>query len=101
MFTASCLVVFFTILLGSQFFNILNPKGQVIIVSLAVLLKNAIMLILLRIFSQDIVYSKTFLSISLVSICATGLAAPLFFKLFNHFRGIPTRIIGGPSPEKP
>ena len=101
LFTASCLVVFFAILLGSQFFNILNPKGQIIIVSLAVLLKNAVMLILLSIFSQDIVYSKTFLSVSLVSICATGLAAPLFFKLFNHIMGVPTRIIGGSSPEKP
>ena len=101
LFTASYLSVFFIVLLGSRFFNLLNPKGQVIIVSLAVTLKNAMLLILLSIFSQDIVYSKTLLLVSLVSICGTGLTSPLFFQLFNHFRGIPTRIVGEPSPEKP
>ena len=100
LFTAAYLSVFFVLLLGSRLFNILNPKGQIIIVSLSVLLKNAMLLILLRIFSQDIVYSKTFLLISLFSICVTGLTAPLFFQLFNHFRGIPIRMVGGASPEK-
>ena len=100
LFTASYLSVFFVVLLGSRFFNLLIPKGQIIIVSLAVLLKNAMLLILLRIFSQDIVHSKALLLVSLVSICGTGLVAPLFFQLFNHFRGIPTRTVGGPSPEK-
>ncbi len=100
LFTAAYLSVFFVILLGSRFFNLLNPKGQVIVVSLSVLLKNVMLLILLRIFSQDIVYSKTLLLISLFSICVTGLAAPLFFQLFNHLRGVPVRMVEGASPEK-
>ncbi len=101
LFTASYLIVFFVLLLGSRFFNLLNPKGQIIIVSLSVLMKNAMLLILLRIFSQDVVYSKTLLVVSLVSICGTGLVAPILFQLFNRLRGIPTRIVGSPSPEKP
>jgi hypothetical protein len=100
LFSAAYLSVFFVILVGSRFFNLLNPKGQMIIVSLSVLLKNAMLLILLRIFSQDIVYSKTFLLVSLVSIGVTGLAAPLFFQLFNHLRGIPGRMVEGTSPDE-
>lgn len=100
LFTAAYLSVFFVLLLGSRFFNVLNPKGQIIIVSLSVLLKNTMLLILLRIFSQDIVYSKTFLLISLFSICVTGLTAPLFFQFFNHFRGLPIRLAGGVTEEK-
>ena len=80
------------ILVGTRFFNLLNPKGQIIIVALSVLLKNAMLVILLRIFSQDIIYSKTLLLVSFVSIGVTGLAAPLFFQLFNHLRGVPDRV---------
>ena len=38
LFTAAYLSVFFVLLLGSRFFNLLNLKGQIIIVSLSVLL---------------------------------------------------------------
>jgi len=100
LFTTAYLSVFFVLLVGSRFFNLLNMKGQIIIVSLSVLLKNAVLLMLLRIFSQDISYSKTFLLISLFSICVTGLIAPLFFHLFSHLRGIPSRTVGEASPEK-
>ena len=100
LFSAAYLSVFFVILVGSRFFNLLNPKGQMIIVSLSVLLKNAMLLILLRIFSQDIIYSKTFLTVSLVSIGVTGLAAPLFFQLFNRLRGVSKRMAEGSSPEE-
>jgi len=67
---------------------------------ISVLLKNAMLLILLRIFSQDIVYSKTFLLVTLFSIGVTGLMAPLFFQLFNHLRGIPGRMAEGTSPDE-
>ena len=97
LFSAAYLSVFFVILVGSRFFNLLNPKGQIIIVALSVLLKNAMLLILLRIFSQDVIYSETLLLVSFVSIGVTGLAAPLFFQLFNHLRGIPDRMTEGTS----
>ena len=93
-------VFFFVVLVGSRFFNLLNPKGQIIVVSLAVLLKNAVLLMLLRIFSQDIVYSKTFLLVSLASIIVSGLVAPLLFQMFNRLRGIPGRMGEGSSPEE-
>jgi len=100
LFSAAYLCVFFVILVGSRFFNLLNPKGQIIIVSLAVLLKNAMLLMLLRIFSQDIVYSKGLVLVSLASIIVSGLAAPLLFQLFNRLRGIPGRMAEGSSPEE-
>ncbi len=97
LFSAACISVFFVILVGSRFFNLLNPKGQMIIVSVSVLLKNAVLLILLRTFSQDIFYSRAFLMESFFSIGVTGLSAPLFFQLFNHLRGISGRVTEGPS----
>jgi len=100
LFSAAYLSMFFVILVGSRFFDLLNPKGQIIIVALSVFLKNAMLLVLLRIFSQDIIYSKTFLWVSLVSIGVTGLAAPLFFQLFNHLRGISNRMAAGASPDE-
>ncbi len=100
LFSAAYLSVFFVILAGSRFFNLLNPKGQIIIVSLSVLLKNAMLVLLLRIFSQDIDYSKTLLWVSLVSIGVTGLAAPILFQLFNRLRGVSKRISQGASPDE-
>ena len=100
LFSAACISVFFVILVGSRFFNLLNPKGQIIIVSVSVLLKNAMLLVLLRIFSQDVFYSKTFLLESLFSIGITGLSAPLFFQLLNHLRGVSGRMSEGASPDE-
>ena len=100
LFSAAYLSVFFVILLGSRFFNLLNPKGQVIIVALSVSLKNAMLLILLSVFSQDIVYSKTFLMVSLLSIGVTGLVSPLFFQWFNQMRGIPRGMTEGTSSDE-
>jgi len=100
LFSAAYLGVFFVILVGSRFFNLLNPKGQIIIVSLAVFLKNVMLLIFLRIFSQDIVYSKRVVLVSLASIVISGLAAPLFFQLLNRFRGVPGRMAEGTSPDE-
>jgi hypothetical protein len=95
LFSAAYLSVFFVILVGSRFFNLLNPKGQIIIVSLSVLVKNAMLLILLRIFSQDIVYSKTLLWVSLISIVVTGLAAPIFFNCSTVSEGFPEECLKG------
>jgi len=100
LFSAACISVFFVILVESRFFNLLNPKGQIIIVSVSVLLKNAMLLVLLRIFSQDVLYSKTFLLESLFSMGITGLSAPLFFQLFNHLRGVSGRMSEGASPDE-
>ena len=81
-FSAAYLSVFFVILVGSRFFNLLNPKGQIIIVSISVLLKNAMLLFLLRIFSQDIVYSKRIsVWFPLFSIGVTGLIRATFFSI--------------------
>lgn len=100
LFSAAYLTVFFVVLVGSRFFNLLNPKGQVIIVSIAVFIKNVMLLILLRMFSEDIGYSRGFLTESLFSIGITGLLAPFFFQLFNHMRGFTGRPAKGASPDE-
>lgn len=100
LFSSAYLTVFFVVLVGSRFFNLLNPKGQIIIVSISVLMKNVTLLVLLRMFSQDILYSRAFLVESLFSMGITGLLAPFFFQLFNHLRGFAGRTAEGASTDE-
>jgi rod shape-determining protein MreD len=82
------LVIFGAIYVGSPFFNLLAPKGQIIIIASAVFFKKIIFLIVLSLFSSEIVFSKSFLWISVVSVISTGLISPILFYLFSGLRGI-------------
>lgn len=99
LFTALYLCVFGGIFLGSRFFNLQTPKGQIVIVSLAIFLKNSMLIVILALFSHSIVLSMLFLRASAVSIIATGLIAPILFSLFNRLRDA-TGEEATPSPEE-
>lgn len=92
--------VFWAIYLGSLFFNLQTAKGQIMIVSLVIFLKNIVFLTVLYLFSDSIVFSKSFLSGSAFSIIGTGLITPLFFIFFNWLRDIPSRETGTPASEE-
>ena len=94
------LSVFWGIYLGSLFFNLQTAKGQIMIVSLAIFFKSIVFLTVLSLFSNSIVFSKSFLSASAVSIIGTGLITPIFFIFFNRLRDVPGREAGAPSPEE-
>ncbi|MCJ7683715.1 MAG: hypothetical protein MUO68_05410, partial [Desulfobacteraceae bacterium] len=94
------LSVFCAIYLGSLFFNLQTAKGQIMIVVLAVFLKNIVFLTVLSLISNSIVFSKSFLSASAVSIIATGLITPVFFIFFNRLRDILGREAGTPASEE-
>jgi hypothetical protein len=70
------------------------------IVVLAVFLKNIVFLTVLSLISNSIVFSKSFLSASAVSIIATGLITPVFFIFFNRLRDILGREAGTPASEE-
>lgn len=92
--------VFWGIYLGSLFFNLQTAKGQIMIVSLVIFLKNIVFLTVLSLFSNSIVFSKSFLSVSAISIIGTGLITPIFFIFFNRLRDVPGREVGTPVSEE-
>ena len=86
LFTLLYLGVYCGILLGYRFFDLQGPKGQMIIISLAVLLRELLFFIMLTVFYQDIVFSKDFLVVSGGLAIVTGLIAPILFYVFDCLR---------------
>jgi len=100
LFTLLYLCVLGGIHLGSRFFNPQGPKGQVIIITLSVLLKKALLLMVLNAFSRELVFSKFFLWASGASAVSTGVVGPILFYLFNRLRGVSFEDALSPSTEK-
>jgi hypothetical protein len=94
------LSIFCGIYLGSLFFNLQTAKGQIMIVSSAIFFKSIVLLTVLSLFSNSIVFSKSFLSASAISIIGTGLITPILFILFNRLRCIPGREAGTHASEE-
>ena len=84
LFTLLYLGVLGGIHLGSRFFNPQGPKGQVLIITLAVLLKKALLLLVLNALSPELVFSRFFLWTSGISAIITGVFGPILFYLFNR-----------------
>ena len=94
------LSVFCAIYLGSLFFNLQTAKGQIMIVILAVSLKNIVFLTVISLISNSFVFSKSFLGALAVSIIGTGLITPILVSLFNRLEGIPGKEADTPVSEE-
>ena len=70
-----------------DFFDLLEPKGQALLVCFAFLLKKALFFTLLGIFSLEAFSPRSFLWMSGVSLIATGMSAPVIFYLADRLRG--------------
>lgn len=81
--------VFSAIYISSLFFNFQAVKGQIIIVSLTVFLKNVTLQALIVFFSGSIGFSASFLCGAAVSIIGTGLLAPVLYTIFDRLMGLP------------
>ena len=90
--------VFGGIYLGSRLFDLNHPKGQVLLVSSAELLKRVVFFVVIALFSKEAVFSKHYILISVSSAICTGLCAPILFYLFNRLRGISPKDDPGASP---
>ncbi len=88
LFTFLYLCIFGGIYLGSRFFDLQDPKGQAVLIFLAILLKKIMFFMLLTVFSQETNFPRSFLWISGASAIGSGLVAPLFFYFFNRLRDI-------------
>jgi len=86
LFTFLYLCVFGGVYLGSQFFNLQHPRGQMIIVALAVLLKKVMFFMMLTVFYHRLAFSKDFLWVSGLLVIGTGLISPILFYLFDCLR---------------
>ena len=86
LFTFLYLCVFGGVYLGSQFFNLQHPRGQMIIVALAVLLKKVMFFMMLTVFYHRLAFSKDFLLVSGFLVVGTGLISPILFYLFDCLR---------------
>ena len=86
LFTFLYLCVFGGVYLGSQFFNLQHPRGQMIIVALAVLLKKAMFFMMITVFYHRPAFSKDFLWVSGFLVMGTGLISPILFYLFDCLR---------------
>ena len=84
LFTLLYIIVFCGIYMSCRFFSLQHPKGQLLIVSLAVLLKNIMFFVILAVFSQKVVMITSFVWMSIGSIVVSGLTAPIFFFLFDR-----------------
>jgi len=84
LFTLSYLITFLGINIGSYFFDLNSARGQIILVSLAVLLKEALLMTLLKSFSLEINVSPSTMVSFGVSALVTGLIGPFLFYFLNH-----------------
>ena len=100
LFASLYLSAFGGIYLGSRFFDLLEPKGQALLVSLAFLLKNTLFFILLGIFSVEAVFSRSILWMSGLSLIGTGLITPVIFCLADHLRTALLADVGDGLPEE-
>lgn len=86
LFALLYLIIFLCIKLGSYPFHLLSVRGQIIIISLAVLLKGILFITFLYLFSFEITFSISAFSAFTSSAISTGVIAPLLFYLFNHLK---------------
>ena len=61
---------------------------------------RSVFVTVLSLFSNSVVFPKSFLSASAVSIIGTGLITPVVFIFFNRLRGLPGREAGTPASEE-
>ena len=78
------LIVFFGINIGSRFFDLHSSRGLIILVSLAVLLKEILFMSLLSLFYHDIFISTSVFLAFATSVICSGLIAPFLFYLLDQ-----------------
>ena len=84
LFTLLYLITFLSVNIGSYFFDLNSARGQIILVSMAVLLKEILLVALLKSFSLEINVSPSTMVSFGVSALVTGLIGPFLFYFLNH-----------------
>ena len=84
LFTLSYLTVFLGMNLGSRLLDLRSARGQIIIISLAVLVKGILLFTFLNVFPLEIHVSGLVLWGFAASAACSGLLGPGVFYLLNH-----------------
>lgn len=100
LFPSLYLGVFWGITIASRFFNLKEAKGQMIIVALAVLFKQILKILIVGLFSHNLIASSSFFKAAVISILGSAIIAPLVFMLLNSLRAIPLEDDDDLSPER-
>lgn len=88
LFAVVYLSVFGGIYFGCRFLNLEDLKGQITLVSLAILLKKIVFAGMIGMFSLEVVLTGPFLWISGASAIGTGLITPALFRVLKHLRAV-------------
>jgi hypothetical protein len=86
LFTLLYLTLFLGMNLGSRLLDLRAARGQIIVISLAVLLKGTLLIAFLNIFPLEIHISYLVFWVFAASAACSGLLGPLFFLVFNHLK---------------
>ena len=92
LFSVIYLVLFLGIRLGAALVDLHSVKGQVIVVSLAVLIKKLLFMAFLRMLTMEVTVSGSVLFAFFCSAVFTALAAPVFFFFFDALGRVLERI---------
>ncbi|MBN2059296.1 MAG: rod shape-determining protein MreD [Deltaproteobacteria bacterium] len=83
-FSLIYLIVFLGFKLGSRPFDLFSPGGQVIVLSLAVVLKKILIFVFISLFSLESIFSFPVFLKSIFSAISTGLVGSLIFFFLNQ-----------------
>jgi rod shape-determining protein MreD len=84
LFTLLYLMIFIGLKLGSRPFHLFSPGGQIIVISLAVILKEILIIIFFRLFSLESIFSLQILLKLTLSSIFTGLIGSIVIFLLNQ-----------------
>jgi hypothetical protein len=86
LFSLLYLAVFLCLMGGCRFFDLHSPRGQIILISVAVYLKALFFLLLLIVFSFEITSLSSHLILFGASAALTGILSPFFFHFLYLLR---------------
>lgn len=100
LFTFLYLALFLAFIIGSRLFDLHSQRGQILIISLAVFLKEILFITLLKILSLEIIVSFSVFFAFVTSAIFSGLIGPFIFYLFNHLNQFYMGRLRGISDER-
>ena len=83
------LAVFWSLNSGSRFFELNHPRSQILLVAIAVLLKEILLIGILNLFVSRVIVMQSFPLMVLGSMAVTALSAPLLFGFFDYLLALP------------
>ena len=88
LFTLIYLAVFWALYFGSRFFELNHPRSQILLVAIAIFLKEILLIGMLDLLVPRVIVMRSFPLMVLGSTMVTALSAPLLFGFFDYLLGL-------------